>query len=296
MDEWNEQNCPIHHMWLDKKDKYRKNPPESHSKYWRDFEKLGNVTMWNYDMVEQLFDNTPELKKYKKRWESRINWLERCDIARYAVMYVHGGIYIDLDFHYKKDIRSVFGETNKNVILVQEPKENSRLVTALNIISNGMLFSRIKRHLFWISALDISTGPRKKKFLEQVIFGSKGWPVNATGPMVISKLVYGDKIDEDYGLKRPPIIHLDVHILSCCYFFTKTSSGKHPEECSNFRDDMFSDNIWSEGTQTYMSEVIKVGCLTLLALIFFLAIIIGAIICVLMAYDVIKTQPKVNLK
>lgn len=91
----------MHQMWLDKHIEDSKSIPDKYLPMIETFNKLNpNVKReyWNTKMVKYLFTNEPKLAKWKDFWLYKLaHHIERCDFARYAIMYIIGGIYMDLD-------------------------------------------------------------------------------------------------------------------------------------------------------------------------------------------------------
>ena len=97
----------IHSMWLSKDDeeapcpaKFLDNPlllpsvRKNHASY--------EFVFWNRRKVKELFD-LPELQRWRHFYFNVLNHKEMpwfimcCDFARYALLFVMGGIYLDLD-------------------------------------------------------------------------------------------------------------------------------------------------------------------------------------------------------
>lgn len=105
----------IHQMWLDKKDDNAP-PPEKYAKgeFCKSFQNLNpnyEYKLWNMADIKQLFQNEPLLQKWKSFWEDKLQYhIEKCDFARMVVLYVHGGIYADLDFYCHKTLDALIAE------------------------------------------------------------------------------------------------------------------------------------------------------------------------------------------
>jgi hypothetical protein len=89
-------------MWLDKKDD-QGGPP---AKYLGDPTKfVGSFTaqnptlqhkVWNFAQVKQMWQH-PALSKWSRFFDEIFWHIEKCDFSRYAILYLYGGIYADLD-------------------------------------------------------------------------------------------------------------------------------------------------------------------------------------------------------
>ena len=151
----------IHQMWLDTKTDVNSTPPP---KYLSDKYTLGiaNVNpefeyrFWNMKTVKELFED-PRLQKWKSFYFQVDDLIEMCDFARYAIMYIQGGVYIDCDF---SGITSLIGlvKYQKELMLVPHTsicgvKLREPGMTQPADIFNGILGSTPGHH-FWAEFMD----------------------------------------------------------------------------------------------------------------------------------------------
>jgi hypothetical protein len=93
----------IHQMWLDPSTDTNSGPSSKYatSHYTISIQNINanfQYTFWNMQKVKELF-NDPKLHRWKHFYFHQLNeHIEMCDFARYALLYIHGGIYIDCDF------------------------------------------------------------------------------------------------------------------------------------------------------------------------------------------------------
>lgn len=86
----------IHQMWLDKFVRNNTEYPEKYRnlgypKSWTDLNPDYEYTLWNWDKVHELFES-PELARWRDFYYKRLeHHIEKCDFARYAILYKHGG-------------------------------------------------------------------------------------------------------------------------------------------------------------------------------------------------------------
>lgn len=95
----------IHFMWLDKT-----NPsgeiPDKYIPYlntWYTYNSDWNIKIWNTTQVLELINNNfsnTELTFF----ENIDPFISKCDFARFLIIYIYGGLYVDLDFICKKNI------------------------------------------------------------------------------------------------------------------------------------------------------------------------------------------------
>jgi len=61
--------------------------------------------LWDYDRILSFIENY--YPWYKKMWLEYPKDVQRCDFARYLILYHYGGIYFDLDIEVTKDFRPI---------------------------------------------------------------------------------------------------------------------------------------------------------------------------------------------
>jgi len=201
----------IHQIWLDKKvdDNVLPNKryqEKGYYKSWKELNPLFEYKLWNIKMVRKLFDDHPEISKYKEFWEKRLTkWIEKCDFARYLIMYVEGGFYVDLDFICTKPIDPIF--ENRNLLLIWEPPEHDLPGKRLY---NGILASS-PDHPFWVEWMDSivkSYNPMKFVFF-------------TTGPAAFARFVK----NRNYHKTHPEWFG------NTCWFLAQTSKVRYCKMC-----------------------------------------------------------------
>lgn len=143
----------MHRMWLDAKNKSTAIFPQFYNKHAETFEKYNqdfDIYFWNMDNVELLFQSYPELQKYYHIWSNMPHHIQKCDFARYAIMYIFGGVYADLDFVYYRNISPLL---DRELLLVLEPPEHSYYEDIDAKLFNGFIGS-VPNHRFWLDWMD----------------------------------------------------------------------------------------------------------------------------------------------
>jgi inositol phosphorylceramide mannosyltransferase catalytic subunit len=153
----------LHRMWLDKSITNNDRAPKKYDKFIKSFDDHNPdfaVLFWNRDKIYGLFDNHPEILKYKQVWENLPHHIQKCDMARFIILYLYGGIYVDLDFMCFKNLSPLL---NRDLLLVFEPREHSETwddpVEAR--LYNGFIGS-VPKHLFWLEWLNFIVESLKK--------------------------------------------------------------------------------------------------------------------------------------
>jgi mannosyltransferase OCH1-like enzyme len=89
---------------------------------WQELNPGFEYKLWNRKMARELFDN-PKLAKWKDFYYNTLqDWIEKCDFLRFAILYIYGGTYVDLDFKCNKSLEPLL---NREIGLVWEPYEHT---------------------------------------------------------------------------------------------------------------------------------------------------------------------------
>jgi mannosyltransferase OCH1-like enzyme len=142
----------LHLMWLDKKVDDNEKPNKKYDekgywKGWKDMHPDFEFILWNRKKIKQLFIDYPQLQPFEEFWNIKLkHFIQKCDFARYMIMYVIGGFYIDLDFICTKNISPLL--KNRELLLFWEPKEHDALGEGKRLY-NGAIGS-IPNHPFWL--------------------------------------------------------------------------------------------------------------------------------------------------
>lgn len=151
--------------------------PESIKEHMPDWEYVFMTDEDNREFVKKHF---PDFLKYYDRFPHNI---QRVDAVRYCWLYVHGGIYMDLDFEVKHPLDELF-TSDIEVYLVSSSNVGSYL-------TNSFMASKPGCKLW----LEVIEAMKRKLPLHYV--GKHIQVMNSTGPIMLthvakrSKIVYG---------------------------------------------------------------------------------------------------------
>lgn len=81
-------------------------------------------------------------------FESYSSHMQRCDAIRYLWLYVHGGIYMDLDMVLQKSLEPLL--SNHELALAEEVEDSLPFLTHSNC-----LMASVPRHPFWLECIDL---------------------------------------------------------------------------------------------------------------------------------------------
>lgn len=145
----------LHRMWIDKKIKDNDGPPSRYNIFTRTFDEHNpdfEIYFWNYNKIIDMFENNPNLQYYYNVWKNLKHHIQKCDFARFIILYLYGGIYVDLDFVCFKNLSPLL---DRELLLVMEPPEHSIIYNDPfdARLYNGFIGS-IPKHPFWIDWLN----------------------------------------------------------------------------------------------------------------------------------------------
>lgn len=153
----------LHRMWLDKKISNNENAPKKYDPFIKSFDDNNPdfiTIFWNMDKVKKLFEEYPIISKYQTVWKKLPHHIQKCDFARYLIIYLYGGIYIDLDFMCFRNLSPLL---ERELLLVLEPSEHSKIyqdpIDAR--LFNGLIGS-VPKHQFWLEWIEFIIQSLKK--------------------------------------------------------------------------------------------------------------------------------------
>jgi len=246
----------LHQMWLDRNDPNMVGLPPNYPIYktytesWKHHHPEFEYKLWNNRDIAELWQH-PRLNKYKRFYEEVITrQIERCDFARYAVMAVYGGVYVDLDFFCQRNISPLL--VDREIGLSKDVAEHSQVVG--DMVFNGFLVS-IPEHPFWFQLLDtIMENYRPEQSVLQ-----------NTGPKLLSRLFQFNEATELPHCLILPLNGAQQIAMGCnksdyekAYCYTKWYEGSY---------------WYLEGVKEKMAVLVRSWPLLLLAIVLMLLIL-----------------------
>lgn len=185
----------IHFMWYDMHDPNCTTYSIKYKKYidsWKKYNPNCIYKFWYNREIENLWTLAPE--KYINQY-NKMRHIEKCDFTRYWILYLFGGVYVDLNTMCYKDIRPlVFDKNNtpRKLGLAFEPSEHFSMSGYGSLITNSFLVSQ-PHNPFWIQFMDYIC--------------ENYWPSNDTiefvlintGPAALARFTlkyYNDQLDD----------------------------------------------------------------------------------------------------
>lgn len=179
------------------------------------------------DFIIKYFPN------YLKKFDSFTFNIEKVDFFRYAILYVLGGVYADLDTHPIKPIDK-WVNLNK-IVLGREPIEHANTLYEGRevVLCNAFMISPPKQ-VFWLNFMDFIMENYKPNYK----------PVFTTGPMAMT-----------YFYEKYPEQFENTIITDPCVFFPLTGQRKVSKFCSLEKDSYVLhewENSWVEKWYSFL--------------------------------------------
>lgn len=233
----------IHQMWFDRTDDTLEEPPAKYTNYkaymasWSGNHTTYQYIFWNGARLKQLWAE-PALARWASFWQSLSHHIERCDFSRYALMYLRGGIYVDLDYDCLRPLDELI--KNRDLLLFHEVKEHEAAM-GCELVSNAIMASA-PLHPVWPAVMDYIMN-NYDRLVKQAIVTTA---VHTTGPKALAEAVAttGYKADGDP-----------------CAVFARRVSGELAAQCHNrpldangLPIDGYAYTKWNEGTHWMATE------------------------------------------
>eukprot|EP00475_Leptophrys_vorax_P032366 TRINITY_DN4982_c0_g2_i1.p1 TRINITY_DN4982_c0_g2~~TRINITY_DN4982_c0_g2_i1.p1 ORF type:complete len:358 (+),score=65.72 TRINITY_DN4982_c0_g2_i1:42-1115(+) len=168
---------------------------------------------WTDDDNNRLFETNPLLETFRESY-ARHGGVLQADYARYAYLYVYGGVYADIDFECLKPFAPL--AESFDLFLSSEPTDQTMaLSNKPQIACNAIMGSR-PMHPFWLKVLNT--------IKDKIDRNDCGDPVDCSGPRMLQK-VYENYVSESWD--EP------VSMLPSQYFYPELASwnGHIPRNC-----------------------------------------------------------------
>lgn len=219
----------IHQMWYDRNQYDNEEPPKHHEKYkiymsnWKRHHPNSEYHFWNRRRIEELWSD-PRLSKWNKFFNTHIDrHIEKCDFTRYAILYCHGGLYVDLDFDCFRSLEPLFEQHDLG--LTSEPEEHLKDSPDPDKVptTNGIMFS-IPEHPLW---------PGLMTYIMDHYHPSHSVLAN-TGPAVLAHYLS---------------LHPEYTLLDYCLLNPLTKQGTVSSKCpADTLKRAYAVTYWKEGT------------------------------------------------
>lgn len=231
-------NPLIHFVWFDKKTPktmYHHFP----TRYQHNIQTFqlhnpwATIKIWNYQDVVNLIKENQGMQEYLQFMEKLPSNQQKCDIGRILIVYLLGGLYMDMDFWCVRDLSNLL--KNKEIAFSYEPNEHNLAKFKLKkLVCNSLFYSRD------------SQSPKIKAWLDYIVlqypgnkYGSAGNAFFSVGPFVLSQFLF---LKENLFLMN--------YILPSYYFIPITNKCVFSLEKQTLGKDkpIFAFTRWKDGT------------------------------------------------
>lgn len=170
---------------------------------------------WEY----VLMDDNENREFIKKHFTSFLPYydafpynIQRADAIRYMWLYIHGGIYMDLDFEVQHPLTELF-KNDSDLYLVHSGNVGS-------VVTNSFMASK-PRNKFWLEVIE-----EMKKPLDWYILGKHFQVMCSTGPLMLSRVVARTGTPY-YRMSKKDIMPCSVCNITCstCESYLKPLQG-----------------------------------------------------------------------
>lgn len=173
---------------------------------------------WKYVLMSDE-DNRNFIKKYFPEYLKVYDNLEypimKCDMIRYAFLYIHGGIYMDLDIELTKPLADLFHD-DADIYVVESGN-------ACSVYTNSFLASK-PRCKFWLDCLE-----EIKKPYPCWAYGKHLKVMTKTGPLMLTRVIKRKKYDYCFAkIKKEYVMPCSVCEIKPCTkpgAYTKSLEG-----------------------------------------------------------------------
>jgi mannosyltransferase OCH1-like enzyme len=212
----------IHFIWIDKSDILGRNTyplkydrcirswsvrnPEYMIEFWNGFR------IWNEIIL-------PHFPEWIDTYLSIRTNIIRCDLARYLILFIKGGIYSDMDIYCRKSIRTLLQPSDRQFLYTYEPVEHGHhiLIGLFGCVPHLPIIKQ------WIDIL-------RTKSLQNL---DSTHVMGAAGPTAFTQFLETHAV-----LVDPPV--------STCNMIPFTKKQQLTQGCAI--DDIFTYTLWNEGS------------------------------------------------
>jgi mannosyltransferase OCH1-like enzyme len=183
----------IHQTWKTEKlpDKFR-----HLQETWKIKHPLWKYILWTDEMNREFIEQ--HFHWFLKKYDKFTNNIQRVDAVRYFILYLYGGVFVDLDFECIANIGPLL--ESATCVLGREPEEHCRIHGKDMIVSNAFI-ACIPGHDF-IKALcdEVASARRKTRHKSDRILDS-------TGPFMLTRVLKTFPRQDDVRVLEAKILY-----------------------------------------------------------------------------------------
>jgi inositol phosphorylceramide mannosyltransferase catalytic subunit len=141
---------------------------------------------WQYNLTTDDENRAFVVKHFPHLLETYDNLpypIQRADYIRYMLLYVHGGVYCDLDIAPSIALDTLLDEfSDADIILLRNTNKGNRRGVG---VTNELMVSK-PGNAFWLKVMD---AVKNSTYLEMYHYGKHSTVMNTTGPYMLTEVV-----------------------------------------------------------------------------------------------------------
>lgn len=200
----------IHQIWYQGEENIPKDYP-NYSWSWKEKNPEYQYILWDQFKIENILNNY--FPYFKKQYDSYPKIIQKIDVAKLMILYIYGGIYVDMDSECLRNIDPLL-ENNQIVLGKSNCDITAKIYnhgTIKDVVENSF-FASIKNHPFWIHCIDMAI---KENINKNIWETDEKYVFRTTGPSLITRSYYSFDNTKNFTLLDP--IYLDP-ITPCEYY------------------------------------------------------------------------------
>lgn len=206
----------IHHVWISKEDNYKNvDIPKKYEKYiesWKIHNADFTFMYWSGEKILNLIKNNfPEFLNFYKN----LKLISKCDFARFAISYIYGGLYSDVDYMCRNNVDNLIKGDSYFIFepITHFKKVNNKLIT------NAIFAVHPKSNIAY-------------NFLIYMLNQNSGDVLKDTGPVGLYKYLKTCPYKVLYG--------------KTCDLISSDDNGYTPECNGEYNN--YATTVWSDGS------------------------------------------------
>lgn len=191
----------IHQIWLQGENNIPTDYP-NYSDSWKKLNPDFKYILWDQNSIENLIKQ--HFPYFLSKFNSYPKLVQKVDAAKYMILYVYGGIYVDMDLECIKNINNLI--INNQIILL---KCDMNIIVriffyhTINTIIQNCFAASVPNHPFWKYCVELMLKQDLKQhnyeLLEKYIF-------RTTGPGLFTQAYYSFKPNNNFTLLDTNVI------------------------------------------------------------------------------------------
>jgi mannosyltransferase OCH1-like enzyme len=225
----------IHFIWINFKNELEKNPqiPEQYLENIENTKRILHdykIIIWDGYECEELIKKTfPEKIELYHSFEHPI---QRCDFIRFVILYVYGGIYLDVDRYVLRSFNSLLKKYNTYDTLLD--------IANYGFINNDIFICKKKSQFMKYNIENCINNKNNYNYFFNIM--------NSCGPLYVTKNYYKHFFSKKKDYK---IIGLKNELSGCTFCGCSQNKLK---VCTTFTT---MDNTWLDGNKFFLYDLCK---------------------------------------